>query len=89
MPVPANVEPAQQKRYAPLKEFPNRTALALLSSCTQTSNTDTVNEQLAELPAASPAVQVTVVTPVGKQLPDGGTQLTIGIGQLSATVGAL
>jgi hypothetical protein len=47
----------------------------------------TVNEQLLVLPEASVAVQVTVVTPVGKQEPEGGVQTTVTPGQLSDAVG--
>jgi hypothetical protein len=39
------------------------------------------------LPAASVAVQVTVVIPVGKLDPDGGLHTTIAPEQLSANVG--
>ena len=42
--------------------------------------------QVAVLPDASVAVQVTVVTPVGKQLPEGGLQTTVTPGQLSLAV---
>jgi hypothetical protein len=52
------------------------------------SVTVTVNEQVASLPAASVAVQVTVVTPTEK-LPGGGTQETVAPGQLSATGGSV
>src|SRR5260370_4421908 len=48
----------------------------------------TVNEQLAVLPVASVAVQVTVVTPFGKDEPLGGLHTTLTPGQLSVTVGA-
>jgi uncharacterized lipoprotein YajG len=44
----------------------NIEALALLSSCKQRLKTVTVNPQVAVLPAASVAVQVTVVVPFGK-----------------------
>ena len=62
--------------------------------------TVTVNEQLAVLPLASVAVQVTVVVPFGKIEPDAGLQVAgqlpaplgrAGVppqGQLSVTVGA-
>jgi hypothetical protein len=46
----------------------------------------TVNEQLAVLPDPSVAVHVTVVTPTGKQEPDGGEQATMTPGQLSEAV---
>ena len=51
--------------------------------------TDTVKLQLLVLPAISVAVQVTVVVPTAKQVPDAGEQLTVGIGQLSAGVGVV
>jgi hypothetical protein len=38
------------------------------------------------LPEASVAVQVTVVQPIGKQLPDGGLQTTVTPGQSSLAV---
>ena len=41
--------------------------------------TVTVNEAWAEFPESSVAVQVTVVTPTGNVLPEGGTQLTAGV----------
>ena len=40
--------------------------------------TVTVKLQLVELPQVSLAVQVTVVTPIGKVLPLGGLQTTVG-----------
>jgi hypothetical protein len=46
-----------------------------------------VKLQLLVLPLASVAVQVTVVTPRAKQLPLGGTQLTVTPGQLSVATG--
>ena len=47
----------------------------------------TVNEQSFVLPGASVAVQVTVVTPAAKKLPEGGLQTALAE-QLSVTVGA-
>ena len=47
-----------------------------------------VNEQVAVLPAASVAVEVTVVVPTGKRLPDAGTLATVTPGQLSLADGA-
>ena len=61
--------------------------LALLSSCKQMSNTHTWKLQVAVLPDVSVAVQVTVVQPRGKQLPDGGLQAVVTPGQLSLAVG--
>ena len=60
--------------------------LGLLSSCRHTLNTVTVKVQVAVLPDASVAVQVTVVVPTGKQDPDGGLQRTVTPGQLSLAV---
>ena len=40
------------------------------------------------LPDASVAVQVTVVVPSGKQLPDGGLHTTVAPGQLSPIIGS-
>ena len=45
-----------------------------------------VKVQVAVLPEASVAVQVTVVTPTGKQLPEGGLHTTVTPGQLSLAV---
>ena len=39
----------------------------------------TRNEQVAWFPAGSVAVQETVVVPLGKKLPEGGTQTTLGV----------
>jgi hypothetical protein len=50
------------------------------------SLTVTVNMQVEALPAASVAVQVTVVVPTGKNVPDGGEQTTVTPGQLSVAV---
>ena len=47
-----------------------------------------VNEQVAEFPELSKAVQVTVVTPTGKVDPEGGVQATVMPEQLSLAVGA-
>jgi hypothetical protein len=67
-------------------EFHNRIMLGSLSSWSATSKVVTVNEQVAVLPEASVAVQVTVVVPVGKQVPEGGAQATTTPGQLSDAV---
>src|SRR3990172_104589 len=50
------------------------------------STTVTVNEQLVVLPAASVAVQVTVVAPTGKVEPEGGLHCKVRPGQLSVAV---
>jgi len=46
----------------------------------------TLKLQVAVLPDASVAVQVTVVEPTGKHEPDGGLQATVTPGQLSVAV---
>jgi hypothetical protein len=51
--------------------------------------TVTVNWHCAMLLLESVAVQVTVVVPTLKQVPDGGAQLSVAPGQLSETVGLL
>jgi hypothetical protein len=55
----------------------------------QTAITCTVNVQDAVLFDASVAVQVTVVVPVGKQVPDAGSQETVAPGQLSLAIGVV
>ena len=50
------------------------------------SVTVTVKLQLAVLPEASVAVQLTVVVPTGKVEPDAGVQDTVTPGQLSVAV---
>ena len=52
------------------------------------SLTVTVNEQLAVLPLASVAVQLTVVVPFGKKEPAAGVHAVPTPGQLSLTAGA-
>ena len=52
------------------------------------SVTVTVKLHVALLPEASVAVQVTVVVPTVKLDPEGGLQLVVTPGQLSAAVGA-
>jgi hypothetical protein len=49
----------------------------------------TVKEQFAVLPAASVAVQVTVVVPLAKLEPEAGLQVTGAPGQLSLAVGVV
>jgi hypothetical protein len=51
------------------------------------SVTATMNEQVDIFPAASVAVEVTVVVPGGKRLPDAGLLTTVTPGQLSVAVG--
>ncbi len=50
------------------------------------SSTVIVNEQEAEFPAASVAVQVTVVVPRGKSEPETGVQITLGVETASLDV---
>ena len=45
-----------------------------------------VNVQVAVLPPPSVAVEVTVVVPLGKKLPEAGTEVTTVPGQLSVVV---
>src|SRR4051794_36803842 len=59
----------------------------LESSCKQPLKTVTGKLQLAILPAASLAVQVTVMVPAAKAEPLAGVQLTVMPGQLSAADG--
>jgi hypothetical protein len=56
--------------------------------CKQTSKFVNVTVKLHDrvLADASVTVQFTVVTPTGKQLPDGGTQFRVAPGQLSLNV---
>jgi hypothetical protein len=56
----------------------------ILGACV--SFTVTVNVQVAVLPDASVAVDVTVVVPLGKKLPDAGELTTVTPGQLSVAV---
>jgi hypothetical protein len=56
------------------------------SSCNRALKTVTVKLQVEVLPEASVAVQLTVVTPTGKQLPEGGLQMIVVPGQLSVVV---
>ncbi len=50
------------------------------------SSTVIVKLQVAEFPAASVAVQVTVVVPKGKSEPEAGVQLTLGLETASLEV---
>ena len=50
------------------------------------SCTVTVNEQLAVLPDPSVAVQLTVVVPLAKLVPEAGVQTTLTVEQLSEAV---
>jgi hypothetical protein len=66
----------------------NNTLFGFVLSCRKTLKLVTVNEQVAVLPVASVAVQVTVVVPTGSGDPDGGTHTVVTPGQLSDAVGA-
>jgi hypothetical protein len=89
LPTPANGVGvlAQKNRYCPVNVLINNLLPGLPSSSRQTLNAVTVNEQVAVLPDASVAVQVTVVVPTGNGVPDGGTQATVTPGQLSVATG--
>ncbi len=87
LPTPVKVLPLQQKAYSPVVVFHANTAAGFERSWMQTLNTLIVTEQVAVLPEASVAVQVTVVVPIGMAEPDGGTQATVTPGQLSVAVG--
>ena len=52
--------------------------------CTNDGSTTTGNVQVAWLPDVSVAVQVTIVVPRGKKLPEGGTQTMEGLGSWSS-----
>jgi hypothetical protein len=51
--------------------------------------TVTVNEHWPVFCEVSVAVQVTVVVPTAKQVPEGGAQTTVAPGQLSLAVGVV
>ena len=85
--VPVNIVPPQQNRYSPVVVLNSTTMLGFESSCKHPLKTDTVKLQVAVLPDASVAVQVTVVVPTGKVVPLGGVQITVTPGQLSEAVG--
>jgi hypothetical protein len=52
------------------------------------ATTVTLKVQVLVFPAASVAVQVTVLVPTGKVVPEGGLQTAVTPGQLSVAVGA-
>jgi hypothetical protein len=80
--------PLQQNLYWPVCEFHSSIVDGFESSCNATSNVEIVKLQVAVLPDMSVAVQVTVVTPRLKHVPDGGTHATVTIGQLSVAIGS-
>ena len=88
VPIPLETTPPQQNRYSPVVTLINTTIAGLLSSCTHRSNAVTAKLHEAVFPDASVAVQVTVVVPIGKQLPAAGEHANVAPGQLSATTGA-
>jgi hypothetical protein len=53
------------------------------------TETITLNVHIAVLPESSVAVQVTVVMPTGKRLPDGGWHITVGFGSQSSVAGGV
>ena len=65
---------------------PGPLSFVLLTTVEQAPVTATVNPQVAWIPDASVAVQVTVVVPMGKIDPERGLQTTVRPGQLSLTV---
>ena len=87
LPTPVKVLPLQQKMYSPVVKFQANTAAGFERSCTQALNTLTTKLQLAVLPDASVAVQVTVVVPSGNIEPEAGLQTVVTPEQLSDTVG--
>ena len=89
LPVPVYVVPWQQNRYWPVTEFHRSIVEGFDSSCNATSKVVTVKLQDAVLPDASVAVQVTVVTPRLKHVPEGGTHATVTPGQLSVAGGVV
>jgi len=88
VPTPLYAVPPQQNRYSPVVVFTSTTLVGLLSSCTHRSNVVTANEHVAVFPEVSVAVHVTVLVPIGKQLPEAGEHTTVAPGQLSVTTGA-
>jgi hypothetical protein len=78
--------PPQQKKKSPVWALTSTTFPGLESSCRQKLKAFTLNVQVAILPEASVAVQVTVVVPTGKVEPDGGLQTAVTPGQLSVAV---
>ena len=78
--------PPQQKKKSPVWALTSTTFPGLESSCRQKLKTFTLNAQVAILPAASVALQVTEVVPTGKGEPEGGVQTMPGVPQLSVAV---
>lgn len=78
LPKPVKVLPLQQKMYSPVLVFQTRTAFGFDLSCTQALNTFTVKLQVVVLFK----VQVTVVVPGGKIIPEAGLQTMLAPTQL-------
>ena len=78
-------------RYGAVGEFVTTCINTLFEgsslSSRQTLKAATVKLQVAVLPDASVAVQVTVVVPTGNGVPEGGTHTTVTPGQLSVATG--
>jgi hypothetical protein len=85
-PMPVYGVPPQQNRYSPVTELKISLLAGFVSSCRHTSKVVTEKLHDAVLPDASVAVQVTVVEPNGKHVPEGGEQATVTPGQLSEAV---
>src|ERR1041384_42083 len=80
--------PLQQYRYSPVSALTSTTFPGLLSSTRHRLNTFSLKPQCATLPAASVAVQFTVVEPTGKVEPVGGLHVTARpLAQLSVAAG--
>jgi hypothetical protein len=89
VPMPLYTVPPQQNRYWPVVVLTRTTAPGLLSSWTHRSKVVTAKLHVAVFPAVSVAMHVTVVVPIGKQLPEAGEHTTVAPGQLSLTTGAV
>ena len=70
-----------------MAELISSRAFGLLSSCRQTLNTVTANEQFDLFPEVSVAVHSTVVVPSGNVDPEGGRHAVVTPGQLSVAAG--
>src|SRR2546426_11735998 len=62
--------------------------LMMFVTCWDALFTWTLKLPLVEFPAASVAVQLTVVSPIGKNEPDAGAHETVGVERLSLAGGA-
>ena len=88
VPIPLRVSPVAQwvNRYSPVNEL-NLKMSPVDWSCRETSYTVTVKLQVAVLPEASVATQVTVVVPSENTDPDAGVHTTDAPEQLLLIVG--